>query len=47
MALEFSIVGGYLKIQESVFIREMLIKDSHLRVLLNWKSAKDFVNQHP
>lgn len=47
MVVETSIVGGYLKIQKSVFVREMLSKESRLRALLNWRASKDFADRHP
>lgn len=47
MVLEYSIVGGCLKLQKSIFIQEMLSKDSQLRTLLNWKTTKDFSVKHP
>ncbi|MCX7746142.1 MAG: hypothetical protein N2645_04490 [Clostridia bacterium] len=47
MELEYTIVGGFLKIHKSIFVREMLLKESRLRELLNWKGAKDFAKGHP
>lgn len=47
MLLEFSIVGGYIKIPKSIFIREMLSRDSRLRTLLNWGTTKGFTLRHP
>lgn len=47
MILEYTIVGGYLKIQRNVFIQEMLSKESRLRALLNWKTTRDFSIKHP
>ncbi|MCX7711276.1 MAG: hypothetical protein N2484_15665 [Clostridia bacterium] len=47
MVFEYSIVGGILKIHKSVFVQEMLVKDSKLRVLLNWKTMKDLAGKHP
>jgi hypothetical protein len=47
MVLEYTIVGGCLKIQKNVFIQEMLSKDSKLRSLLNWKTTGDFSIRHP
>lgn len=47
MPMEFTIVGGYIKMNKDVFIKEMLIKDSILRQLLNWKGTADFRQKHP
>lgn len=47
MALEFFIVGGYIKVPRDIFIKEMLIKDSILRSLLKWRSTSDFKGKHP
>jgi len=44
---EFQIVGGKLKMQKKIFILEMLSKDSRLRTLLKWKTARDFAEEHP
>jgi len=47
MILEFSIVGGYLKIPKNVLVQEMLGKESLLRSLLNWKTTKAFSDRQP
>lgn len=47
MVFEYSIVGGHLRIHKSVFVQEMLVKESKLRELLNWKTTKDFIGKHP
>lgn len=47
MIMEYVIIGGTIKIHKSVFIQEMLSKDSLLRVLLSWKSTRDFTALHP
>jgi hypothetical protein len=47
MALEFSIVGGYISVTKDIFIKEMLDKDSILRRLLKWKSTASFKEKHP
>lgn len=47
MFLDYYIIGGNIKIQKSVFIQEMLSKESLLRGLLNWKTTKDFSIKHP
>ncbi|MCX7922990.1 MAG: hypothetical protein N3B21_13405 [Clostridia bacterium] len=47
MLPEYYIVGGYIKIQRNIFVREMLGKDSRLRALLNWGTTKDFAKKHP
>jgi hypothetical protein len=43
----FSIVGGYLKVQKSVFVKEMLSADSRIKVLLNRKASGGFSEKHP
>jgi len=45
--MEYCIIGGYIKVPKSVFIQEMLSKDSILRILLSWKNTSDFKNKHP
>ena len=47
MIMEYAIIGGTVKIHKSVFIQEMLSKDSMLRTLLSWKSTRDFTAAHP
>lgn len=47
MIMEYYIVGGYIKISKAAFTMEMLSKDSVLRALLNWKSAREFGTLHP
>jgi hypothetical protein len=47
MIMEYVIIGGTVKIHKSVFIQEMLIKDSMLRTLLSWKNTRDFTTLHP
>lgn len=44
---KYSIVGGYLKIQKSVFVKEMLGSDSRIKKLLNWEASGGFVKKHP
>jgi hypothetical protein len=46
--MEYSIIGGQLKIHKSVFAQEMLVNGSWLRTLLNWKTAGGFTDrEHP
>ncbi len=47
MAIEFCIVGGFLKIYKKAFVKEMLIKDGLLRTLLNCTFHGDFKKSHP
>lgn len=47
LELKFYIVGGYIKIEQKAFLREMLGKDSCLRPILNWKSTGGFAEKHP
>lgn len=47
MLVEASIVGGYIKMHKDVFIQEMLIKDSLVRLLLDWRKTKGFTDRHP
>lgn len=43
----FSIVGGIIKVQKSVFVKEMLCRDSGIKALLNWKDSDGFTFRHP
>ena len=45
--IEFKIVGGSLKIQKTALMQEMLVSNSHLRTLLNWKSGNASTSQRP
>lgn len=47
MIMEYVIIGGTIKIHKSVFIQEMLSKDSMIRTLLSWKNTGDFTTLHP
>jgi hypothetical protein len=47
MIMEYVIIGGTVKIHKSVFVQEMLSKDSLLRILLSWKNTRDFTAMHP
>jgi len=47
MIMKYVIIGGTAKIHKSVFIQEMLSKDSLLRILLSWKNTRDFTTLHP
>jgi hypothetical protein len=43
----YFIVGGYLRVHKSVFVKEMLCSESRIKVLLNWKTSEGFANGHP
>lgn len=45
--LKFYIVGGYIKIEQKAFLKEMLGKDSCLRQILNWKGTEGIGEKHP
>ncbi|MGE5677194.1 MAG: hypothetical protein ACM3ZR_03965 [Pseudomonadota bacterium] len=45
--LKFYIVGGYIKIEQKAFLKEMLGKESCLRQILNWKGTEGFAEKHP
>jgi len=42
LELKFYIVGGYIKMEQKVFLTEILEMDSCLRQVLNWKDTIDF-----
>lgn len=44
MSLEYAIVGGYLEVDKSVFIKEMLCQGSRLRLLLNSNDLSKKIN---
>ncbi len=41
MVLEYSIVGGHIKLPKSIFIQEMLSKDSTLKSFIKWSSTAE------
>lgn len=47
MALEFSIVGGYITMPKEIFIKEMLERDSVVKTLLKWRGGAGFREKHP
>jgi hypothetical protein len=47
MIFDVQIIAGSLQVKKDVFVREMLSRDSILRVLINCKTSSDFPNGHP
>ncbi len=43
MILEYSIVGGYIKLPRNIFIQEMLCKDSTLKSFIKWNSTAELM----
>jgi hypothetical protein len=43
----YFIIGGYLKVHKSVFVKEMLCSDSRIKALLNWKNSEGLEKGHP
>ncbi len=47
LTVEFTIVGGFLKMQKRAFMQEILMPNSRLRSLLNYGSVQDFYSRRP
>lgn len=47
MLIEYCIIGGYLSLPKSIFIKEVLSANGRLRKLLKWKSSNKLSGENP